>query len=49
VQDLFSVGNIGKAHFAVMGWQFQLVTICHRLIPLFIQPLFEFIPVFSRF
>ena len=44
----FGCGNIGEVAFAVGVEQFQSVTIRHRLTPLLAEPLFQFIPVFTR-
>ena len=46
-EELLGVGHVGEAHLAVGGFKFQLVTICHRFISLFLQSLFEFVPVLA--
>ena len=45
-QQSLGGSHIGEIVFAVGGWQLQLVTICHQLASLLMQPLFELVPVF---
>jgi len=46
-QQCFGIGGVGQIFFAISRFQFQSVTICHRLTPLFFKPLFQLVPVFS--
>ena len=44
---LFKVSHIGLVFFTISSFQFQLVTICHRLISFFFKPFFQLVPIFS--
>ena len=46
-QEGLGIGDVGEAHFTVVGGQFEPVTICHQLTSLFVQALSELVPVFS--
>jgi hypothetical protein len=46
-QQSLGARDVGEAHLAVIGGQFELVTICHQLTSLLFQTLSELVPVLS--
>ncbi len=46
-QQGLGVGDVGEAHFAVVGGQFEPVTICHQLTAFLSEPLFQLVPILS--